>query len=221
MPYVPEGDRPVLDKSVNALAEEIVEKLGPKGSVEISTLYKENFVNIGMRLYKIETDSYFHYPPVELAMKLASDIFDVAKKYNYKGAWLGELNYSLTRLIQVVPKKMVEGGSWKEEFRYWLYAQTVGALEHSASEIDNKGIHKKKQHDLPWKHEWVFDGIVGVLHDVKDEYKRRVNTAYEAVQILKSGDCYDAPYHTELVEVKDENGNVIGWQEVMKDFRKK
>lgn len=219
MPYVPEKDRPVLDESVNALAEEIVEKLGPSGSVELSTLYKERLVDIGTILYRIETGSY--YPPTTCVRKVASDIFDVAKKYNYKGAWLGELNYSVTRLIQVVPKKMVENGNWKEEFRYWLYAQTAGALERSASEIDNIGVHTKEQQDLPWKHEWIFDGIVGVFHDVKDEYKRRVNTAYEAVQILKSGDCYDTPYHTELVPVKDEKGNVIGYQEVMKDFRKK
>ena len=69
--------------------------------------------------------------------------------------------------------------------------------------------------------DWIFDGFVGVLEDVKDEYKRRVNTAYEAVQIKKSGDCYDTPYHTELVDVKDKDGNVVGWQEVMKDYRHK
>ncbi|MGC8516874.1 MAG: DUF6899 family protein, partial [Candidatus Acidifodinimicrobium sp.] len=68
--------------------------------------------------------------------------------------------------------------------------------------------------------DWIFDGIVGVLEDIKDEYKRRVNTAYEAVQIKKSGDCYDTPYHTELIDIKDSNGNIIGWQEVMKDYRK-
>ncbi len=45
---------------------------------------------------------------------------------------------------------------------------------------------------------------------MKDEYKRRANTAYEAAQIKKPGDCYDAPYHTELIDIKNENGKVIG-----------
>lgn len=58
------------------------------------------------------------------------------------------------------------------------------------------------------------NGLTGVFEDVKDEYKRRVNTAYEAAQILKSGDCYElAPYRTQLVA--DTVDGVAGWQEVM------
>ena len=38
-----------------------------------------------------------------------------------------------------------------------------------------------------------------MFEDIKDEYKRRVNSAYEAAQILKSGDCYDyVPFRTQL-----------------------
>jgi hypothetical protein len=52
------------------------------------------------------------------------------------------------------------------------------------------------------------------LKDVKDEYKRRVNTAYEALQIRKSGDCYEkSPFHTQLVEF--ETAGVTGWIEIM------
>jgi len=32
--------------------------------------------------------------------QLARTIYDVAKVYNTKGGWLGELNYALTMLIQ-------------------------------------------------------------------------------------------------------------------------
>ena len=39
--------------------------------------------------------------------------------------------------------------------------------------------------------------------------------SYEAAQILKSGDCYNTPYYTRLIEIVDENGNLIGHQEVM------
>ncbi len=110
-----------------------------------------------------------------IAESLASEIAAVSKKYEYDGAFLGELNYALTRLIQHLPRKLGLVG----EIRYWLYA-----------------------------------GIVGVLVDVKDEYKRRVNTAYEAAQIEKSGDCYDTPYYTRLIDVVREDGSKIGTMEV-------
>lgn len=62
---------------------------------------------------------------------------------------------------------------------------------------------------------WLQPLFYGVLHDVAAEHKRRVNTAYEAEQILKSGDCFDTPYYTKLIEVRDESGEVIGHMEVM------
>ena len=54
-----------------------------------------------------------------------------------------------------------------------------------------------------------------MLIDVILEYKRRVNTSYEAEQIIKSGDCYDTPYFTKLVDVVDKNGRVLGKMEIM------
>ncbi len=115
-----------------------------------------------------------------LAKALADGIAQVAAKYKYDGAFLGELNYSLTRLIQHLPRSLMKFQGFASELRYWMYA-----------------------------------GIVGVLVDVKDEYKRRVNTSYEAAQIVKSGDCYDAPYYTKLLEVLDSSGNYLGHMEVM------
>lgn len=114
-----------------------------------------------------------------LAKNLADGIAKVAASYKYDGAFLGELNYSLTRLIQHLPRSLQEFQGFKDEIRYWLYA-----------------------------------GIVGVLVDVKDEYKRRVNVAYEAAQIEKSGDCYDTPYYTRLVDIVDNAGTKIGTIEV-------
>ena len=111
---------------------------------------------------------------------LAEAICEVSIPYGYDGAFLGELNYSVTRLIQRIPQLMVDKKVFKSALRYWIYA-----------------------------------GIAGVLLDIKDEYKRRVNTAYEAAQIVKSGDCYDTPYYTKLVEVVDKTGKVVGHQEIM------
>lgn len=129
---------------------------------------------------------------------LAQTIYDVGAKYDYEGAYLGEFNYAFTRFIQRVPQLKVQSGAWAQELRYWLYASTVSALAYASRHTEDLDI-----------------GVDGVFIDIKDEYKRRVNTAYEAEQILKSGDCYDTPYYTRLVEVVDENGTLVGYQEIM------
>ncbi len=118
---------------------------------------------------------------VDLDVKmLAKSIAKVAKRNGYDGAFAGTLNYSLTRLLQELPRELVKTGQFKEEMRYWFQPL-----------------------------------LYGVLQDVALEHKLRVNTAYEAAQIVKSGDCYDTPYYTRLVEVVDSDGNHVGYQHVM------
>jgi len=141
---------------------------------------------------------------------LGRTIYDVARKYNYKGAWFGGLNYATTRIIQEIPKALVKNGLMKEELRYWYHAEVVGylgALTHHFQSIQNTN--------------WIDQGFAGVFEDVAQEYKRRVNTAYEAAQILKSGDCYDTPYYSRLVNVENYRGEVIGHIEVMFERAKK
>ena len=99
--------------------------------------------------------------------------------------------------------EMLVRRAWDESLRYWIYAQTVGALTRTAYEL-----HARMADDF------VGNGLTGVFEDVKDEYKRRVNSAYEAAQILKSGDCYEfAPFRTQVVPAKVDE--VAGYQEVM------
>lgn len=111
---------------------------------------------------------------------LVEAIGEVSMRHKYDGAFAGELNYSLTRLLQEIPRELIKRGQFTEEIRYWIQPL-----------------------------------LYGVLFDVALEHKRRVNVAYEAAQIVKSGDCYDTPYYTRLVEVVDEVGNHVGHQEVM------
>lgn len=204
MPYVPSEktdgksqDRNLIDAKVEDLANDIAVRADTNFS--ILHLYQAAFSNIGYYLAEAQrgTMSTLRSDP---ALVLASTIFDVGKGYGYEGAFLGELNYAITRLIQRVPQIKVSEGQWqaKDELRYWLYAVTVEALAWASDEFRAQGV-----------------GISGVFEDIKDEYKRRVNVGYEAAQIIKSGDCYDTPYYTRLVEVIDENGNHIGYQEVM------
>lgn len=208
MPYISADERPAIDKVVEALAEEVSGALAREENkdTEISIHYRQAFAAVGRALLRLERGEKANAPsPLR---NLAVEVFGEAGEGSKdRGAWLGRLNYALTRLIQVVPQKMVQKGVWKEEFRYWVYAQTVGALTRSAIDI----------HTLEGEG-WPVDGLVGVLVDVKDEYKRRVNAAYESVQIRKAGDCYTTRYRTELSEVKDAAGRVVGYSDVMKDY---
>lgn len=204
MPYVPSEktdgksqDRNLIDVKVEALAREIATT--STTNFDILRSYKDAFNVIGVSLYKLE-NAREEFVSRSAASDLAETIYSVGSSYNYQGAFLGELNYAITRLIQRVPQIMVELGKWpsKDEIRYWLYAVTVEALTFAADIFKDSGI-----------------GISGVFEDIKDEYKRRVNVGYEAAQIIKSGDCYDTPYYTRLVEVVSDQGEHIGYQEVM------
>jgi len=145
-------DRILIDKEVEIIAQEIAEN--SKTNFDVLAQYKSLFNNIGSALIRLEQES--NERPVH---SLAQVIFDVAKKYNYQGAFLGELNYAITRLIQRVPQIKVGLGLWekKSELRYWLYAITVEALIHASNEFKYNGM-----------------GIAGVFEDIKDEYKRHI-----------------------------------------------
>lgn len=199
MPYVPSKktnppaeDRDQIDPFVESLAEELASKIDTNFS--LIKLYREAFVTVASDLRNILKDEKSSDNP---AGNLARVIHDVGAKYGYEGAYLGELNYAITRLIQRVPQIMVKNDTWKEEIRYWLYAATVEALMRTAHLTE----------------EWEV-GIGGVFTDIKDEYKWRINRSYEAAQILKSGDCYDAPFYGRLIEFVDEHNNLIGHQEI-------
>ncbi len=198
VPYVPSlktdgksQDRVLIDKEVDKVAQEMAE--AAQTNFDVLEQYKAFFSCVCIGLIRREAGA-------KSAIPLVNTIWDVAEKYEYEGAFLGELNYAITRIIQRVPQIKVGLGEWeaKSELRYWLYAITVEASIYIAKMYQDRGI-----------------GIGGVFEDIKDEYKRRVNTAYEAACILKSGDCYDTPYYTKLVEVRDENDKLIGHQEIM------
>lgn len=204
MPYVPSKktdgkstDREDLDVALERVSQDAATEI--TNNFSLVRVYKRIFESIAARLSFLATNSRTHPDKGSSAALLGNTIFDVGRSYGYEGAFLGELNYTITRFIQRVPQIKVKRGDWqeKDELRYWLYACTVEALTDAAITW-NTGV-----------------GIGGVFEDIKDEYKRRVNTAYEAAQIVKSGDCYDAPYYTRLIEVQDEYGVLIGHQEIM------
>lgn len=202
MPYIPSKktdnkstDREVLDIAVEALAKKAASEI--TNNLSLIEVYRRLFLKVVVSFIQLSEETKEIFKNSEES-ELARAIYEIGKSYDYEGAYLGELNYSITRFIQRVPALKAESGQWKQEFRYWLYAATVEALVCVADKTLNLGR-----------------GIGGVFIDVKDEYKRRVNVSYEAEQIVKSGDCYDAPYYTRLVEVVDEEDKHIGYQEIM------
>ncbi len=220
MSYVEKAVRDQLEPFINDLAEDIAKQLSGKPNKhgnrtaqqeeDVSGLYKQAILQLADTIIEIEGGkSVSANAP---AQKLAQKILEISKKAsdNSQMGWFGAFNYSVTRLIQIVPHIMVVNLEWQAEFRYFLYALTAGSLEQSALDI--------RARQVPSNLEWVINGLVGALFDVKDEYKRRVNISYEAIQIKKSGDCYDVPFRTEVVEVKDPDGNK-GYQEIMMDYR--
>ena len=65
---------------------------------------------------------------------LAKAIAEVCKRHGYDGAFAGELNYSLTRLLQELPRELIAAGQWKEEMRYWFQPCFFGVLQDVALE---------------------------------------------------------------------------------------
>jgi hypothetical protein len=211
MPYVPSvktdgksQDRVLIDREVEKASRALATVTGFK----LLTAYKTFLAQIASDLTALQAASASagdvpsnpNFSVNTDVHPFAKTIFDLGANYGYEGAFLGELNYAITRLIQRVPQIMVDTKQWKttDEIRYWLYAITVQALTFIAT------LHANNDY-----------GIGGVFEDIKDEYKRRVNTSYEAAQILKSGDCYDTPFYTRLIEVIAGDGNHLGYIEVM------
>jgi len=202
MPYISAANRPAIDEKVVALADEIaVVMIHERHTAEISTHYRRAFMEIADFIAMLESGAAVK--PTSKSQQLAETILETARPGGVKGGWTGELNYAITMLIQLVPYDMRLRKIWDESLRYWIYAQTVGALTRTAYDL-----HVRTADD------YIGNGLTGVFEDIKDEYKRRVNTAYEAAQILKSGDCYDfAPFRTRLVATTVDG--VAGYQEVM------
>ena len=205
MPYVPSmktvppaDDRMIIDDAVEIAAHDVAESVTHNAS--LTRVYAKFFEEVALRVSALRNDLCVTGQPS--ATTLAHAIISVSKKYGYDGAHLGEFNYAMTRFIQRVPQLKVENLDWSQELRYWLYARTVAALSKVSAllllEADDELVD-----------------LGGVLVDIKDEYKRRVNIPYEAEQIWKSGDCYDTPFYTRLVEVIDSNGKNVGHMEVM------
>lgn len=218
MPYVPSEktdgksqDRNICDAAVELAARQAAADIHAIDNFTLIAVYKRVFREISRTLHNLElqrtkTNKFAAGQFITPYNALGEAIYSVGATYGYVSAFLGELNYAITRFIQRVPQIMVETGTWpaKNELRYWSYACATEALLVVALEAKD----------------WEI-GVFGVFTDIVLEYKRRVNTAYEAEQILKSGDCYDAPYYTRLIEVVDSEGEHVGYQEVMLKRRDK
>jgi hypothetical protein len=60
--------------------------------------------------------------------KLAKAIAKVAKRHGYDGAFAGELNYAVTRLLQEIPRELVKEKIIPDEIKYWIQPLMYGVL---------------------------------------------------------------------------------------------
>ena len=88
----------------------------------------------------------------------------------------------------------------KQEFRSWLNGNIIGII----NTLNNKLNHDNFNGDLAYiitkiiveylkDKEYSFillNGIVGVLDNTKDEFKRRILIPYEISKIIENGDVY-------------------------------
>ncbi len=63
-----------------------------------------------------------------IAKQAAEMIAEVAEKYGYKGAFAGEMNYFITRMLNHLPRALMETGEASSELRYWIQALFFGVL---------------------------------------------------------------------------------------------
>lgn len=206
MPYVPSKktdgkstDREEINVAVEVLAEEIARKV--TDNLSLVRVYTNTFQDVADALLELLSGN-----PVGsgAAVQLATVIYEVGKKYNYEGAYLGEFNYAFTRLIQRVPQTKVAKKEWATEVRYWAYGGgIVGSLMKAS--LYALTHHSGSEHMI---------AMGGIFMDIKDEYKWKVNRSYEATQIRKSGDAYDTPFRNILVEVTEKDGTSVGYLDV-------
>ena len=203
MPYVPSEktdgksqDRNLIDARIKDCSVELANNINR--NQDFQDKYFSYFICIVDCIVElIKNPTVLMESPSELLVKT---ILDIGNSYGYEGAFLGELNYAITRLIQEVPNELVKKGKQKSAIRYYIYAYTVDALTKASFYC-----HYTLDNNL---------GLGGVFEDIKDEYKWRVNRSYEAEQILKSGDCYNTPFFTKLIEVVDDEGKTIGYTDL-------
>jgi hypothetical protein len=187
MPYVKHSHRQKLDPFVEKTSDEIVESSASlKYPQEIGQVYYLKFLDLVRALHSLvlkKEDKYgsSHKNSIH---HLAEAIFEAGKEDG--GFWAGDLNYAITRMIQLVPRKLVHKGKWEKEFRYWTYAVTAGALERTALSVNGMLFSENSAEG-----DWIITVLIGVFLDIKDEYKRRVNVPYEIEQTTSNGDCYD------------------------------
>ncbi len=184
MPYVKESHRKKLDPFLNLVAEELVKSSAAlEKPQEIGHVYFTSFFDITLSVKELALGKPIGSTNSSTSEDLAKAIYEAGSDDG--GFWAGDLNYALTRLLQIVPHRLVAQKRWDREFRYWTYAVTAGALEKTVLAINEQGA-KSTQEKI-----WIDIALVGVLTDIKDEYKRRVNTPYEEEQRRINGDCYD------------------------------
>jgi hypothetical protein len=133
-----------LDPTLNLVAQELSERAAKLGDIpqKIGQLYFETFYETAELVKQLALDRSFkeddhHHSSNQGILSLARAILEAGDQDG--SFWAGDLNYAITRIIQLVPKDLVQKKKWDREFRYWTYAVTVGALQRTAARMTRWG----------------------------------------------------------------------------------
>lgn len=179
MPYIQKERRINLDTAVESLAKGFMAHMEVNRTRYPSYL-SDTIISVVTWMWLIRknvTDP--NHNPDEV---LAQTILNTAKE----GEGMGELNYSITRLIQIIPREMVDKKYWDKKLGYDVYQLNASSLEYAAHALFESALSVSDQDRKAFTIK-----CAGTLIDVKDEYKRRVNAPYEDDKIEENGDAYD------------------------------
>src|SRR5271157_555505 len=108
MPYVPAKGRPALDAAVEKAALTIV--MNRPTNYGLHRLYKDQFAvivcNLCSYLAEQRSEGRQIWMGASQSDPISKAVWAAGLQYSYEGAFLGHLNYAITRLIQRVPQLM-------------------------------------------------------------------------------------------------------------------
>lgn len=137
-----------------------------------------------------------------LAKALADGIAKVASKYSYDGAFLGEMNYSLTRLIQHLPRSLQQYCNFKDETRYWLQAGMFGVLDDVKLEYKLRVNQSYEQEQIKKSGDCYDTPYYSRTVEVVDDFDKHIGYVY--VNVKRSEDTLNVDILPQKLTLKND-----------------
>lgn len=137
-----------------------------------------------------------------LAKALADGIAGVASNYKYDGAFLGEMNYALTRMIQHLPRSLQEACGFKDETRYWLQAGMFGVLMDVMLEYKMRVNQSYEQEQIKKSGDCYDTPYYSRTVEVVDDLDKHIGYVY--VNVKRSDDTLNVDILPQKLTLKND-----------------